>query len=439
MDSSLLPPMALIRQNIPAPELEDIKPRLDEGFARLKLAQKVKPGHKVVLTGGSRGITDMLTVLRHTVGFLRSLGAQPYVSPAMGSHGGATVSGQNRLLAHLGICEEKVGAPIISHMETKEIGRTSFGLPVLIGEDFIQADWIIVVNRVKPHTSYRGKVESGLLKMLAVGMGKRNGAEQSHAHFSRRGFEKAVDEISSVVIEKLPVLCGIALVENHLKRTAALEVLSPEEFAEKEPKLLARARNLMARVPFNQVDLLIVDEMGKNVSGSGMDSNVTGRIYNQVTPEPTRHQFRRIYVRDLTPQSEGNALGVGTADFCARRLVEKIDREKTRINCVTAAVPEKGRIPIMCDSDLEGFTYGLLSAGVVEPYSSRVIWIKNTLDLEYIKISEALEAEAQEIKGVAFLSPFEPLTFDHTGQLPFDWFPNQEKGFFSPLSPDTDS
>jgi hypothetical protein len=266
-------------------------------------------------------------------------------------------------------------------------------------------------------------VESGLLKMLAIGMGKQAGAEQSHAQFFQHGFEKVVKEISSRIIEKLPVLCGIALVENRLEKTALLEVLDPLEFADVEPKLLSRARELMGRVPFDNVDLLIVDQMGKNVSGSGMDSNVTGRIYNQATPEPPVQRFRRIYVRDLTPESEGNALGVGTADFCARRLADKIDTVKTRINCVTATVPEKGRVPIICESDLDGIACGLISAGVSEPGSARIVWIKNTLELEVMRISQALEKEARALEGIRFLFPFEPFPFDSTGQLPFDRFP----------------
>ncbi|MFO8090926.1 MAG: lactate racemase domain-containing protein [Desulfatiglandaceae bacterium] len=422
LDPGVLPPVALISQDIPAPELEDIPRKLAQGFTRLGLSNKVKPGQRVALTGGSRGITDMAAVLRHTVIFLRSLGAEPYISPAMGSHGGATASGQASLLARLGISEETMGAPIVSSMETRDLGKTSFGLPVLVGENFTDADWIIVVNRVKPHTSYRGEVESGLLKMLAIGMGKQAGAEQSHAQFFQHGFEKVVKEISSRIVEKLPILCGIALVENRLEKTALLEVLDPTEFAVVEPKLLSHARELMGRVPFDNVDLLIVDQMGKNVSGSGMDSNVTGRIYNQATPEPPVQRFRRIYVRDLTDESEGNALGVGTADFCARRLADKIDPVKTRINCVTATVPEKGRVPIICESDLDGIACGLLSCGVSEPKTARIVWIKNTLELELMRISTALEGDARALEGIRFLSPFEPFPLDSSGRLPFDLF-----------------
>lgn len=422
IDPGALPPVALISQDIPAPEVEDISRVLDQGFSRLGLSKKVQPGQRVALTGGSRGISDMAPVLKHTVSFLRSLGAEPYISPAMGSHGGATASGQASLLAKLGISEKTMGAPVESHMDTKDLGKTSFGFPVLVGEDFTMADWIVVVNRVKPHTSYRGEVESGLLKMLAIGMGKQAGAEQSHAQFFNHGFEKVVKEISSRILAKLPILCGIGLVENRLEKTALLEVLDPAEFGVVEPKLLARARELMGRLPFDAADLLIVDEMGKNVSGSGMDSNVTGRIYNQATPEPPVQRFRRIYVRDLTRESEGNALGVGTADFCARRLADKIDPVKTRINCVTATVPEKGRIPIICDSDLDGIGCGLLSAGVSEPKSARIVWIKNTLELGWMRISAALEDEARALEGIRFLSPFEPFPFDSGGQLPFDLF-----------------
>jgi hypothetical protein len=422
IDPETLPMMALIGQDIPAPEIRDIAQRLNRGFSRLDLSKKIRPGQRVALTGGSRGITDMAGVLKQTVSFLRSLGAEPYISPAMGSHGGATARGQSELLSRLGISEKTMGAPVLSSMETRNLGNTSFGLPVLVGEDFARADWVIVINRVKPHTSYRGDVESGLLKMLAIGMGKQAGAEQCHAQFFQHGFQKVVKEISARIIESLPILCGVALVENRMEKTAVIEVLDPAEFADAEPGLLSQARQLMGRVPFENVDLLIVDRMGKNISGSGMDSNVTGRIYNQATAEPPVQRFRRIYVRDLTDESDGNALGVGTADFCARRLVDKMDPVKTRINCVTATVPEKGRVPIVCESDLDGIGCGLLSAGVSVPSEARIVWIKNTLELELMKISKALETEGRKLEGARFVSRFEPFHFDSGGQLPFDCF-----------------
>ena len=239
------------------------------------------------------------------------------------------------------------------------------------GRDFTGADHVVVVNRVKPHTSFRGEVESGLLKMTVLGMGKAVGARMAHQLFFRHGFEAVVRDLAGVVLDRLPVLAGVALVENRLEQTARIEVCPKDRFAETDRRLLGEARNLMGRIPFHDVDLLIVDEMGKNISGSGMDSNVTGRIFHQVTPEPEPRQFRRIYVRDLTPESDGNALGVGTADFVSRRLADKIDLEKTKINCITASVPEKGRIPLVYDRDDRAVSDALSSAGISVPAAAR--------------------------------------------------------------------
>ena len=413
------PLVALYSQETPTPRLEDLPGALRRGLEELNLARRIKPGQRVALTAGSRGVTDMARVIRLVADFCRELGAEPYVAPAMGSHGGATAQGQIKVLAGLGITADTVGAPISAHMAADRLGEVSGGLPVYCGQDFTRADQVILVNRIKPHTSFRGRVESGLLKMAAIGMGKRDGARTCHQAFVTRGFEPVVREVAGLVMRRVPVIAAVALLENRLEQTAALEVLDPAEIAGREPALLDMARGLMPRVPFAHVDLLIVDEMGKNISGSGMDSNVTGRIYNQVTPEPYPPWFRRIYVRDLTPQSDGNALGVGTADFAARRLVDKIDPDKTRINCVTASVPEKGRIPITHEHDLPAVGDALASAGVADPAAARLVWIKNTLELSYLWVSAALREEASDLGALRRLSEFGPLPFDPSGDLPF--------------------
>jgi hypothetical protein len=340
----------------------------------------------------------------------------------MGSHAGATASGQAELLARLGITPEKVGAPIRSSMEVDNLGVTRLGRPVLVGRDFSRADHIVVVNRVKPHTSFRGKVESGLCKMLAIGMGKERGARTAHAQFYRHGFEPVVLAIVALALERLPILAGVGLVENRRERTAELRVCPPEDFVETDAALLERARQLMGRVPFSEVDLLIIDEMGKNISGSGMDSNVTGRILNQVSPEPPERQFKRIYVRDLTPESQGNALGVGAADFVSQRLVDKIDAVKTRVNCVTASVPEKGRVPLAYARDAKAIRDALYSAGVEDLARSRVVWIKNTLELTRMYVSEALAGEALSLEGMSLAGGPAAMPFDQEGNLPFGLF-----------------
>ncbi len=416
------PKIVMVRNEIPAPESVDVPFEVRRGLEALNLAAQVKPGQRVAITAGSRGVADMVRAIAAVVAYFKELGAQPFVAPAMGSHGGATDQGQANMLSHLGITEESVGAPIQSSMATDQIGETSFGQPVVVGRDFVQADHVVVINRVKPHTSFRGMLESGLCKMLTIGMGKHAGAKLAHAQFYQHGFEPVVREIAGVVMHKVPVLCGVALVEDHHEHTAFLRVCGPREFMKVDAEMLEKARGLMGRVPFHNVDLLIVDEMGKNVSGSGMDSNVTGRVMNQVTPEPTERQFKRIFVRDLTPESEGNALGVGTADFTTNHLVQKIDLQKTRVNCITASVPEKGRIPLAYDTDQEAVTAALQTVGMDDFTTARVVWIKNTLELGRMLISEAMVEEAQAMANLTLEGSPRAMPFDQKGNLPVGLF-----------------
>ena len=418
------PKMVMVKNQIPAPEPVDVPFEVRRGLEALNLVGKVEPGQKVAITAGSRGVTDMAGAIAAVAAYFKGLGAEPFVAPAMGSHGGATDQGQADMLEHLGITQETMGVPIKSSMATEVIGETSYGQPVVIGRDFVQADHVVVVNRVKPHTSFRGIVESGLCKMLTIGMGKEAGAKLAHSQFYQHGFEQVVREIAGVVMGQVPVLCGVALVENHYEKTAHLKVCGPREFMKTDAEMLEKARRLMGIVPFKQVDLLIVDEMGKNVSGSGMDSNVTGRIMNQVTPEPTERQFKRIFVRDLTPESEGNALGVGTADFTARRLVDKIDLHKTRVNCITASVPEKGRIPLAYDDDKGAVIDALSTVGIDDGSQARVVWIKNTLELGCMFVSQAMLQESEAMENITVEGEPLVMPFDDQGNLPFGLFPH---------------
>jgi len=416
------PKIAMVKNHIPAPEAVDVPFEVRRGLDTLNLANQVKPGARVAITAGSRGVTDMRAAIAAVVDYLKGLGAEPFVAPAMGSHGGATDQGQADMLEHLGITQETVGAPIKSSMATEVIGETSYGQPVVIGRDFLEADHVVVVNRVKPHTSFRGVVESGLCKMLTIGMGKHAGAKLAHSQFYAHGFEQVVREIAGVVMGRVPVLCGVALVEDYREQTAHLAVCGPREFMKTDSEMLQKARRLMGLVPFKNVDLLIVDEMGKNVSGSGMDSNVTGRVMNQVTPEPTERQFKRIFVRDLTPESEGNALGVGTADFTTRRLVDKIDLHKTRVNCLTASVPEKGRIPFAYDHDREAISDALSTVGIEDGSLVRLVWIKNTLELGQMLVSQSLLPEVADMENVEVVGEIQDMPFDEQGDLPVGLF-----------------
>jgi hypothetical protein len=297
------------------------------------------------------------------------------------------------------------------------------GVPVLVGKDFTEANHVVVVNRIKSHTDFKGEIESGLLKVMMIGMGKHKGAQLAHKAIIHRGFQDVVLEWGNTLLRKLPILMGIGIVENYYHETAFLEVIEPTQFVTEEKRLLKEAKEIIGQIPFQDIDLLVIDEMGKNISGTGMDTNVIGRIMHIATPEPKTPQFKRIFVRDITEETNGNAIGIGLADFTTERLVSKINREVTRINCVTGTTPEKGKIPIAYANDEEAIINGLHNAGVFDFKKARVIWVKNTLELKYLRISEALLPEAGKEKELNIISgPFR-FPFEKEGTLPLGTFP----------------
>jgi hypothetical protein len=424
MNSFDLPNLYLVQQDIPTPRLENVTATLMEKLEAFPLANKVQKGDRIAITAGSRGIRDMAQVLRGLALHFRRLGAKPFISPAMGSHGGATAEGQVEVLSHLGVDEKTVEAPIVSSMEVVEVGRLRGDVPVLVGKDFKEADHIVVVNRIKSHTDFKGEIESGLLKIMMIGMGKHKGAQLAHKAVIHRGFQEVVVEWGNTLLKNLPILMGVGIVENYYSETAYLEVIGPTQFVTEEKRLLKEAKKIIGKIPFNGIDLLIIDEMGKNISGTGMDTNVIGRIMHIATPEPKPSQFRRIFVRDINEETGGNAIGIGLADFTTERLVSKINREVTRINCVTGTTPEKGRIPIAYSNDEEAIVNGLHNAGVFDFKTARLIWVRNTLELKFLKISEALLPETKRERGLKTASgPFQ-FSFDNEGNLPWGDFPS---------------
>ncbi|HTD36098.1 MAG TPA: hypothetical protein VK669_01195, partial [Candidatus Limnocylindrales bacterium] len=313
---------------------------------------------------------------------------------SMGSHGGGTADGQTAMLAHLGVNERTIGAPIESAMDVVEVGTTAaHGIAVACDARAVKADAIVVVGRVKPHTDFTGEIESGLLKMTAIGLGKAIGAARYHAAFARFGYEPIIREVASFMMERLPIVAGLAIVEDNRGGTQALEAFAPDTLVAGEERLLRRARELMPKLPFGELDLLIVDRMGKNYSGSGMDTNVTGRAVDgrsQKVPEPVVDQ---LYVRELSPESEGNATGIGLADFCTRRLADAIDWGATYLNALTAAHPAAARLPIVCENDRDAIRHALNAAGVQDAAHARVARIRDTLHVETFAASEAALAE----------------------------------------------
>ena len=337
------------------------------------------------------------------------------------SHGGATAEGQKKILTAYGLTEERLGAPIRSSMEVLEIGRSSLGFPVFLDREAAAADHIVVVNRVKPHTDFEAPLESGLMKMMAIGLGKQVGADLYHNAVLHYGYFETILAAARVVLEKAPILLGLGLVENQKDETEIIRAAWKEDLEATDRMLLSQAKRLIPKLPFPEIDLLIVDEMGKDISGTGMDQNVIARTVIRVGAAPDFPKIRRIFVRDMTPNSHGTATGIGNADFTTSRLVNKIDRDSTYQNCLSACEPEMAAIPPWYDTDREVLVQAMRTIGLVAPPEAKIVHIKNTLALEEMRISETMMPEAGNIDGLEILATPEPLEFDREGNLVFTW------------------
>jgi len=411
------PKMFRVRQSFDRTQAKDIPGTVIEELARLNLHQKVKKGQRVAITAGSRGVANMAIILKSAVEHLRTLGADPFIFPAMGSHAGATSEGQSALLAHYQITEAFTGAPVISSMDVVQISQTESGVPVYIDRQASQADWIMVVNRIKPHTKFKGFIESGLMKMMAIGMGKQQGAEHYHKAAIQYTFQKIIVDAGREVIQKAPILCGLGIVENGYDETAIIAALRPKEIEEREKELLTLAKKMLPQLPFNDIDLLIVDEIGKDVSGTGMDPNVTGRNRDILGVFPHPAQVKRVFIRDFTKNSGGNAIGLGLADLTTKRLVDKINYAVTYMNCITAISLEKGAVPMHFETDRQAMEVGLGSIGLIPPEEAKIIRIKNTLLLDEVEVSTAYQREFTKRPNLEVLAGPLPMEFDGQGNL----------------------
>jgi hypothetical protein len=379
-------------------------------------ALRVKRGDTVAVGAGSRGIASIDVVVGATVRWLKELGARPFVFPAMGSHGGGTAEGQLSVLEHYGITEATMGCPVRATMEVVQVGE-ALGLPVWLDKLASEADWIGIVNRIKPHTDFKGSIESGLFKMMTIGLGKHKGAIQYHRANIHHGYETVITSVGREMLAKARIGFGVGIVENGYDETAHIEAFSPEALEAGERRLLKSAREWMARLPFSPIDVLIVEEMGKNISGSGMDTNIIGRPSNPHEPFPNDPKILWIVTLDLTEESYGNAVGIGNADFTTRRLVDKIDMKPTLINAVTACAPGGAKVPATFDTDREAIETALSCIGLTPPPSARVIRIRNTLMLGEIEVSEAYTAELARRPDLTPIGDPTPLPFDAAGRL----------------------
>ena len=405
-----LPHMIRLRQHFGHDRIADPRAAAQQAAGELLGGAPIGQGQTVCVTGSSRGIANVADILAGTVAALHGAGLRPFIVPAMGSHGGGTAERQLAVLHHYGVTEEHVGCPVHSQIETVQVGETPEGIPLRIDRLAAEADHILLVNRIKPHSHLIGPCESGLAKILLIGLGKPSGAVLYHKAFARHGFGQVFLSAVPILLKRLSILGGLAIVENARDETCRIEPLRPREILAREPELLEEAKRLMPRLPADDFHLLILDQIGKDISGAGMDPNVMGRD----RPGP---RIEVILVRDLTPASEGNASGIGLADVTVKRLMDKMDWKATFLNCATALHPHLARVPYAFDTDRDALEAALGSISVTCPADTRIVWVRNTLALAELEVSEPMLPELATRPDLELLGEPHPIAFRPDGSL----------------------
>ena len=417
--TSDMPQIFRVRQRLDRPRVDDAAAAVQAELARLPLASRVQPGQSVAITAGSRGIANIAVIIKAIVEHLKSLGLQPFIVPAMGSHGGGTAQGQTEIIEGYGITEEYCGCPIRASMETVVVTEAAEGFPVHFDKHAFEADHVVVCGRVKPHTGFVGDIESGIMKMMLIGLGKHEGAKIYHRVIQNYSFGQIVRSVAREVLSRCDILCGVGIVENGYDETAKIDAVLPEDFERREKELLVEAKSLLPRLPFREADVLIVDQIGKNISGSGMDTNVVGRKFNDHKAEPDEWpKIKRIIIRGLTEASHGNACGLGMSEFCLTRAVDQMDNDITWINAMTGGHPTAGMIPLHYPTDREVLGAAFSTIGLVEPADVRLMWIRDTLHVAELECSAVFYDEACERDDLEVLGPPRPLPLDAAGMLP---------------------
>lgn len=414
-----LPQWLPVRQTLDATDIGDVRSAIATQFQHRDVGERILPGWRVAITAGSRGIDRIDEVVRAVVDEVRQRGAEPFVVPAMGSHGGATADGQRELIAHYGITEATMGCPILSSMDTIHLGQVSNDVPVWIDRNAYEADAVIPVGRVKPHTDFRGAVESGLMKMIAIGLGKQKGAEFFHSQ-GMNEFHHLIPAVAKFTLSRVNIPFGVAVIENGYGNLAQAEAVPAARVWEREQELLRVARDRMGRLPGERIDVLIVDRIGKDISGDGADPNVINRDVAGVLPpteEPVTPRIQRVIVRDLTEDTEGNATGIGMADVALRQAVEKMDPVSTYMNMITAKAPQGARIPLTVDTDRQAIFVALACCLKTQPETSRIARIQDTKHVETFWVSEPLLPEMLASGRVEVIGESRPFAFDESGML----------------------
>ena len=413
------PQIFRVRQTFERPRVGDILGEVESQLTRLALHRTIQPVQSVAITAGSRGIANIHVIIKGIVDHLKGLGAQPFLVPTMGSHGGGNAEGQQKIIESYGMTEEFCGCPIRSSMETVVVCTAEEGFPVHFDKHAFGADHVVVCGRVKPHTNFVGDIESGLMKMMLIGLGKHSGAKIYHRTIKDYSFGQIVRSVACEVVSKCRIAAGVAIVENGYDETAKIVAIAPSEFEECEKELLLQAKRWMPRLPFDSADVLLIDEIGKNISGSGMDTNIVGRKYlDHVARGDEYPKIRNIVIRGLTPETHGNASGIGLAEFALTRAVDAMDVYATRTNCLTGGHVTGAMIPIHCATDKEVLGVVLQNIGLTEPPDARLMWIRNTLDVAELECSVAYMEEARQCEDMEILTDPRPLPLDNNGLLP---------------------
>ncbi|MEZ6135320.1 MAG: lactate racemase domain-containing protein [Pirellulaceae bacterium] len=416
MTDQQLPKFFRVRQTFPRPRVTDIPATVAKELNSQYAADLRRS--TVAITVGSRGIANLADIIRACVDWVKSKNGQPFLVPAMGSHGGATADGQASVLAGFGVTESNMGCPIQSSMEVVEVCQATEGFPVYFDRFASQADHVLVVNRIKPHTRFAGAIESGLMKMMLIGLGKQKGAEVYHRAIVNYSFDQIVRSVASTVIERCNILAGLGILENAYEETAAIHAMQPSEIESREAEMLQQVKQWMPSLPFDKSELLIVDQIGKNISGTGMDTNVIGRKRNDhAAIDGDAPDIHHIYVRGLTAATHGNASGIGLAELCHRRVIEAIDVAATRMNCITASHVHGAMLPIDFENDTAALRVACQLAGYVTPSQVSAMWIRDTLSLQEIECSEYFYTAAQADERLEVLTPPTELMFDSNDDL----------------------
>jgi len=408
------PKVVKVRQKFPRPRVDGVEAALREQLGREEIAQTIRPGMSVALTAGSRGIAEIDGILRSLVAVLKEMEADPFIVPAMGSHGGATAEGQVEILESLGVTEEFCGAPIRSSMEVVELGETERGVPVYMDRIASEADGVVLVNRIKAHTDFRSTIESGLLKMASIGLGKHKQALALHG-YGVEGIRDFMVEVGEKVLESGHIFFGVGVVENAYDEPAILEAIPPQDIPRREAELLAEYMQMMPDLPVSDVDVLYVDALGKNYSGTGMDTNVIGRFRILGVEEPESPRVKYVIVGDISRESHGNALGMGLADLTTRRLADQVDRKAMNANVITSTFVERAKVPMVLENDREALETAVRCNWGVPPEETRFVRIPNTLHLEYLYVSENLVDEVLRNAGAEVIGDPQELRFDADG------------------------